>query len=237
MAILLGIDLETTGLNPETDQIIEVGCILWDTSTHVLLNTYSTLIKGHSIPNEITDLTGITQESFEYGKDLQKIITSLNTAISQADYLVAHNAEFEKSFLKPYFFNFDSMKWIDTKTDIPYKPGKGNGTLSEIAMSHGVFNPMPHRALTDTLAMMQVLAQYPFEEVERYAKAQNVQLIVTFPFDETRKKQAAVKALGFYWEPGSKQWRKPCKDFLAEAQASQIRAAGLNVQIIKDVAF
>ncbi|EGR4060002.1 DNA polymerase III subunit epsilon, partial [Vibrio cholerae] len=55
------IDVETTGLNADFDEIIEIGAILFDLSgeNHV---TYNSLIKPSiPIPTRITNLTGITQ--------------------------------------------------------------------------------------------------------------------------------------------------------------------------------
>ncbi|HLS81716.1 MAG TPA: exonuclease domain-containing protein, partial [Steroidobacter sp.] len=55
-------DLETTGLTPETNEIIEIGAIRVnrDSTQH---ETYQSLVKPTTkIPKKITDLTGITEE-------------------------------------------------------------------------------------------------------------------------------------------------------------------------------
>lgn len=64
--ILLGIDLETTGLDITTCGVIEVGAVLWDTGANQILRSYSTLVRTEqAIPSEVTKLAGISQEMVE----------------------------------------------------------------------------------------------------------------------------------------------------------------------------
>ena len=97
MALLLGIDLETTGLDPQKDKIIEVGWTLFDSNGYKCLRAKSSLVYlGLQLSKEIEALTGITSEMLDSSG------VELSTAFScpSFDYFVAHNASFEKSFLK-----------------------------------------------------------------------------------------------------------------------------------------
>lgn len=239
MATLLGIDFETTGLNPESDKIIEVGLCLWDIESQSPLQMSASIIKQDlQLPQEITDLTGINQSMLNNG-DLEVLIHSTIVNLVEIEnplYLVAHNATFEDGFLKQINKTYDpfgdySYKWIDTKTDLPYPPMKGKGTLNDIAMCHGVYNIMPHRALPDVLTMMQVLAQYDFAEVERYAQSPTVNLIVALPYDPTGQKQSAIRSLGYYWKPEGKYWYKPVKEFKADSEIEVADQMGFDVNI------
>ena len=57
---LLGIDLETTGIDLSSSNIIEIGYMIWDTSSSCPVKFGGYLIKTNNpIPEEIKNLTGI----------------------------------------------------------------------------------------------------------------------------------------------------------------------------------
>lgn len=233
MPILLGIDFETTGLDPKTDKVIEVGMALWDTD-HGLIEATSALfcLPNVTLSLEIESLTGISQQMMEeFGtfNPLDESWDVMQDWFELADYTVAHNAPFEQSFLRawPGMDGLADMNpWIDTMTDIPGHEGK---RLSYLAADHGFVNPFPHRALPDVLTMLTVLAKYDFAEIERRATAPQTRLWIQFPYDETRKKNEAVKALGFKWEPNHKAWHRTLPDFLASEVTQKAQEAGFQV--------
>lgn len=231
MSILFGIDIETTGLNAASDEIIEVGFVTWDTTPNRMLTCYSCLVGGVRLPEGIIHLTGITPlMRANQGHPLEAVLQAVVNASAGVDFIVAHNAAFEQSFLANNGHRdwVDRHKWIDTQTDLPYLPGAGGGSLSDIAMRHHVYNPMPHRAMPDALTMMQVLAMYPFAEVQRHALAPSVTLEIKFPYDPSGDLNAAVKALGYRWVKEQKSWRKTVKDFSIETEVASARAAGFS---------
>lgn len=234
MALVLGIDIETTGLDPDKDHIIEIGWVFWDTKHKCPIEMASRFIRGDGlIPEGIQHLTGISDSLRQQGTSLGNIVPELKWWAGKVDYLVAHNAEFERSFLDQRMRVMDICeKWIDTQTDLPYLPGKGKGSLSEIAMAHGVFNPMPHRALPDALCMMQIFAKYDFSEIERYANAETKTLLISFPYDASGERNQKVKALGYRWEPLSKRWIKKLKDFQVEDAQEQAKEVGFTAHFV-----
>lgn len=229
---LLGIDLETTGLNPETDKIIELGFQVWDVYPNYMapVYSYSALIRGGGlIPENITALTGITDTMrSSSGTSLDNALKAAGYWCDRETYLVAHNAEFEKSFLSAAGFNPD-QRWLDTMTDIDYKPMKGTGSLNEIAMAHGIFNPQPHRALPDVMTMMAVLQKYDINQVIEWASTPSVTLISQAPFDL----KDTVKAMGYRWDraPFNKLWTKQVKAFHIAKEEADALAAGFSVKI------
>lgn len=244
MALLLGIDLETTGLNPDTDKIIEIGGVFWDTQQNTMTECFSFLVNSlepeEKLTPDIEILTGIHTTLLKKHGAFHSV-GHLVAFIGKADYLVAHNAGFEKSFLKQTSlveglqtlgFFVDSIPWIDTKTDIPYLPGKGQGTLSEIAMAHGVFNPMPHRALTDALAMMQILAKYDINQVIENAKAPTLNLVANVSYDDRDK----AKALGYYWDGKKRIWSKPIKAFRLDDEMNAAKEMSMSTYVLEEKA-
>jgi DNA polymerase-3 subunit epsilon len=235
MAILLGLDLETTGLDPDTDDIIEIGFVVWNAVKHTPVCSYSALTKGAvPIPETIASLTGIDDANRHHGGvELGTAINALAHWANRADYFVAHNAAFEQSFLNNRLALGVSIPWIDTMTDLPYPSTKGKGSLSEICMNHGIFNPMPHRALPDAFAMMQLLAKYPFDEVERTAKIPSIKIMAVSSFDQ----KDVVKAQGFYWNPGTEQmpdkcWWKSIKENRLDEEVGIAQQHGYSIRIL-----
>ena len=109
-------DLETTGLSPRFDEIIEFGGVKIEKG--IITDKLQFFIKGEKpISRFTTELTGITQEMVNGGisekEGTQKIIDFI-----QDFTLVAHNASFDLGFLKEKIFKYKLQElknqWIDT---------------------------------------------------------------------------------------------------------------------------
>lgn len=243
MTLLLGVDLETTGLDETSSDIIEVGAVLWDANKHKPVEMFSKLVKIKSeIPKEITELTGIDKEMLKTsGYSLNSVCNQLTKLMYKADYLVAHNAEFEQKFFKVLEdksllpvknLNDEEFKWIDTKTDIPYNSVKGDGSLISIATNFGVFNVMPHRALPDVITMFQLMSKFDIDKIVEIANHKTVKMIIKFPFDKTKVKNGKVKELGYYWNSDYKHWEKNTKENTIEVEINKAEAIGFNAKVI-----
>ena len=67
------VDIETTGLSPYCSEIIEIGAL--KVRDNKVIDTFSTLIKPDNIINEnITNLTGITNEMVEYASNILEVL-------------------------------------------------------------------------------------------------------------------------------------------------------------------
>lgn len=101
-------DLETTGLSPEYDEIIEIGAIRFvdDVPTEI----FHTLVKPKKkVTEKITSITGITNEMLNDAKSIDEIIPFFIDFI-QGDVLVAHNASFDISFILENLYNLGYKK-------------------------------------------------------------------------------------------------------------------------------
>lgn len=92
------IDVETTGLCPERDRIIEIGALLIKNGT--TSNEFQALIRQDlSIPNEIVHLTGITNDMLlSDGVSLRDALMQLADFVANRP-IVCHNANFDCGFL------------------------------------------------------------------------------------------------------------------------------------------
>lgn len=93
------VDLETTGLSPAVNEIIEIGAlkITLDMDRHTAFQTFVKPTK--SVPSKITKMTGITQQMVdEQGMELQCALRQLIEFVGDLP-LVTYNAEFDMGFL------------------------------------------------------------------------------------------------------------------------------------------
>lgn len=91
------IDLETTGLSPQHDDIIEIAAI--KVIDNKIVKTYQQLVNpGYEINKYITELTGITNEMLSSAPKIENVINEISDFISD-DIIVGHNVNFDINFL------------------------------------------------------------------------------------------------------------------------------------------
>lgn len=197
--LVLGLDLETTGLKPESDEIIEVGAVVWDTDRMAPVKIYSELVQAQTeVPQEITRITGITNQDLQnWGVSPQEALLNLEALAQRCEYIVAHNGlEFDKLFIDRYLEQIPDIQldlpWIDTMTDLPYPEDLKTRKLSYVAAEHGFLNPFAHRSLFDVLTMMKVFSSYPLADVIEFAKSPMVRVVAQVSFAEKDKAKTWV---------------------------------------------
>lgn len=90
-------DLETTGLNPERDAIIEIGLVTF--TDHRVLDTFSTLVNpNRNLPFFITQLTGIRDNDLRDAPNWHDVRPDVERFIGNS-IIIGHNVEFDLSFL------------------------------------------------------------------------------------------------------------------------------------------
>lgn len=149
------LDLETTGLDPETDEIIEIGIVeieRGDISTH-----YNQLFKPTiPIPRVVVQLTGIKPEDCEDKPRIHDVIDEIIPKLDSG-WLIAHNADFDISFLRHTFRRYgidQDIITVDRILDtlelsrilLPWLP---NHRLITIAEHFDIPLDTTHRALAD----------------------------------------------------------------------------------------
>ena len=157
-------DLETTGLSPLNNKITEIGAVL--IKDGVVVDRFDTFVDpGVHIPEEITELTGITDEMV---KDAPKCDEAMKMFLEFAGnrILIAHNAGFDTSFLRAasrkYDIPFDNT-YIDTVALSRYvNPRLKKHTLDSIADYYRLGDFNHHRACDDA----EMLACIFFRMVE-----------------------------------------------------------------------
>ncbi|MCG6205828.1 3'-5' exonuclease [Rhodopseudomonas sp. HC1] len=156
------LDVETTGLNPQTDEIIEIGMVPFDYgpdgrifSVH---ESFSRLRDpGRPIPAEVAALTGITDEMVA-GQSITA--AELETFLSDTVLIVAHNAAFDRRFAERLCGVFAHFAWACSWCEIPWaEEGFVEGTkLVHLAAASGFFYDR-HRAEHDCRAGIEMLSR------------------------------------------------------------------------------
>lgn len=109
------IDVETTGLDADHDEIIEVAAIRY--SAGEVKEAFQTYVKPlNEIPMKITQINGITNEMVENAPHFSQIVAELEDFIGTSN-LVGHNIEFDIKFLYAAgydMFRFKNRKYYDS---------------------------------------------------------------------------------------------------------------------------
>lgn len=147
---LLAFDLETTGLNPATDEIIEIGAARFREGE--VVDQYQSLVKPSiPIPSDITHLTGIHQEDVEGAPAIGELLPRIETFFSDSP-VIAHNAQFDLSFMQKHGLlrANPSIDTLELATIVlPSAPRYGLGAL---AAQEGIELAQAHRAYDDAVA-------------------------------------------------------------------------------------
>src|SRR5579863_6864513 len=101
-AVLVALDLETTGLKAEADAIIEIGAIKFygDRLVDQVVDSYRVLINPERpIPPRVTAITGIRQEDVASAPRIPEAIPVLKRFVGDAP-IVGHNINFDLDFLR-----------------------------------------------------------------------------------------------------------------------------------------
>ena len=150
MTSIISLDLETTGLEPQTDAILEIGARRFDGNR--VENEFSTLINpGCHIPEFITGLTGISDEMVRQAPRIRDVLNELAAFIGDSP-ILGHNIQFDLSFFKRYKL-FELNERIDTyELAAVLLPSASRYNLGSLVQQLGIALPATHRALDDARA-------------------------------------------------------------------------------------
>lgn len=161
LAVGVVIDTETTGLDPDTCKMIEIGIVAFEydplTGQPIrVIDTYGALEDpGHPLSHETTEITGITDAMVAGQRIDDQRVSAL---VANASIVIAHNAAFDRPFLENRLPIFSTLPWGCSLFDIDWASEKlGSRKLDYIAYQMGFFFSA-HRAEEDCQALLEILA-------------------------------------------------------------------------------
>lgn len=180
------IDLETTGLNPKRDRIIEIGAV--KVRNGQIVDTFQQLIDPkQQLEERVETLTGISSKELEGQPTIQEVIPTLKEFLSE-DVLLGHRVLFDYSFLKRAFINEKmpfERKGIDTLKLARQFVTDCESKKLESLCKHYEIKHQAHRALGDAMATVELYQKL----VENYY---NKEVFAPKPLEFKVKKESPI---------------------------------------------
>ena len=199
---ILILDTETTGLDNEIDDCLEVGSILFNVKNRSVLAQQSFLLpvennnaeKINNIPAEITRLPQPFFEAIKYFESLLQV----------SDVIVAHNADFDMKWFGVKKLPHIEKQWICSMDDITWPSDrqlKTRPSVKDLALAYGVPVWNAHRALTDCIYLAEVFKRCI--ELEKLL-IRALEPKVLFRAEVSYDKRHLAKNAGFRWNDAIK---------------------------------
>ncbi len=154
-------DIETTGLNPQNDYIIEIGAVTIKNG-RVQDEFFRSINPGIHIPDNVTNATGSTDEIVSNADNIESVIKDFLSYCGDA-VLVAHNASFDFSFIRK---NIDRFKLdkdftvIDTMQLARVLTGLPRVTLNRLKEYYGISCDYIHDTISDAKCTAYVFLEF-----------------------------------------------------------------------------
>ena len=204
---LLIIDTETSGLDPQQDQCLELGCILFDVPSRSVLAQQSFLLPVDS--NAAEPINRIPAAVTRRPQPWQEALVWFEHLLDAADLLVAHNAAFDRQWFGLGVVPATATPWLCTMEDIRWpaeRQLRSRPSVRDLALAYGVPVWAAHRALSDCIYIAEVFARCDDLEhlLERGLEPRQL-MRARVSFDERH----LAKAAGFRWnDPIKGAWTR-----------------------------
>ncbi len=201
------VDVETTGLDPETCEIIELGLVefgIQSDGSAAILETYGGLEQPvGEISEEITKITGITSEQV-CGRKIDW--EYVRNKLASASIVLAHNAPFDRGFLeKRSELSGLNLHWGCSQRHIDWdKLGYKTRALNYLAADKGFVNPFAHRAVFDCATTFRVIEPHLGQLIERSYENMFLVKAVGAAFE----KKDLLKERRYRWNAQERVWAK-----------------------------
>ncbi len=162
--MLLFLDLETTGFEKETDNILEISAVRYDEDKKEIVARFDRVLNlpaGVEVSPMIEGLTGIsTQMCADEGISMEQAQEEFSVFIREDDIITGHNISFDTGFLNQYGF-LDAEKFRHQEIDtfilsvLVLGQEEESHALEILSEKYGISHANAHRAMSDVLANLE----------------------------------------------------------------------------------
>lgn len=230
----IALDLETTGLDTASDEIIEIGMVPFtyslDGRIFEIGEAFSRLRQPSiPIPPEVTAITGITNELVA-GQTVDP--AEVAAFVAPADLIVAHNAGFDRKFAERFCEAFAAKPWACSLSQVEWGiEGFEGAKLGYLLAGCGLFHDA-HRAADDCRALIEILA-HPLPvsgtpALSKLLEAARATTCTIWAENSPFEMKDALKARGYRWNTGNdgrpKSWFREVPETELEAELSYLHS-------------
>jgi len=152
---IVALDIETTGLNPEVDRIIEIALLKY--KNFEIVEKFVQLINPEI--EEFYSISGIKSKDVKYAPKFKDVVENVYNFM-EGKIILSHNAKFDISFLKEEFkrtnFPFPKIKIIDTLLIAKRFFNFESNSLDNISKNFNIERFVKHRAEDDARVTLEI---------------------------------------------------------------------------------
>lgn len=247
----LVVDVETTGLDQETDVVIELAMRRFrydDDGTIVEIGRGWSWRQdpGFPLSPEIIELTGLTDADLASQSIDDDVVHRI---VAEAGLIIAHNAAFDRPMLEKRFPDMPGRPWACSCDQIDWRAAGFEGrSLGYLAMQAGWYFD-GHRALNDVDAVVQLLQHEDTDGTSLLAQLDGNALADSHLVEAVGsafETKDALRARGYRWNSSERVWWREVTDgellaeqawLATEVYASSKGASAMGPRITRRNAF
>lgn len=197
----VAVDLETTGLDPKWDKIIEIGAVR--VTEGAITDRYETFVNPHrQLSEQVIALTGIQDNQLENAPGIKEVIKDFLEFTGNLP-ILGHNVMFDYSFLKRAAVgeghSFEPCGIDTLKLARSFMPERERKNLKAVCTYFGVEQDLSHRALSDCIAAHNI-----YQKMENRYEMENPEAFLPLKLVYKIKKE----------QPASKRQKEHLQDLL-----------------------
>jgi len=212
---LLILDTETTGIDPQKYDVVEVAAAVYHVPTRCVIwqgGGLTPVPAEHAWDPDARRVNGIKDESlsaaarFLLNEQPDPWAQVYQAALSaEVSAIVAHNAEFDRGHAAKVVPEMLEWPWVCSKDDISYPEEKSGRRLDYLCADHGIISigPFRHRALWDVMLIAALFDRVPDLE-HQVLRAMVPRALFRALVSYEDREQA--KAAGFSWDGTRRIW-------------------------------